>query len=127
MVDGNREFTGLFCAYYAACREQEIDVVDVAEDGARAVELACALEPDVVLLDRGTLRGSLFRVIREIQNVAPQNGPAVFVLLTFCDAACVQELHRLGVRYITKPFDLRYFSKELRKRAACRSCHPAGI
>lgn len=127
MVDGNREFSGLFCAYYAACREQEIDVVDVAEDGARAAELVRALEPDVVLLDRGTLRENLFRVIREIQNAVPENGPAVFVLLTFCDAACARELRRLGVRYVAKPFDFCYFSKEMRKEAERRSKSFAGV
>ena len=79
----------------------QVDVVGDAGDAATAVQMICALQPDVVLLDVHMPGGGGVEVIRGCAGLTPQTR---FLALSVSDSAAdVIALVRAGARgYVTK-------------------------
>lgn len=81
--------------------EEDIEVVGVAEDGARAVELSRRLAPAVVLMDLRMPGVDGVEATREVS--ALDRPPAVLVLTTYADDESIVAALRAGAAgYLTK-------------------------
>ncbi len=79
----------------------DVEVVGTAADGAEAVTLACAVHPDVVLMDLRMPRCDGVEATRRLRSEAPE--VKVVVLTTYSDDRSVLEALRAGARgYLTK-------------------------
>jgi DNA-binding NarL/FixJ family response regulator len=79
----------------------DIDVVGSASDGQEAVAMACAVRPDVVLMDIRMPRCDGLAATRELARREP--AIKVIVLTTYADDKSVLEALRAGARgYLTK-------------------------
>jgi DNA-binding NarL/FixJ family response regulator len=79
----------------------DVEVVDTASDGERAVEIAERLSPDVVLMDLRMPRVDGIEAIRRLAASRPRIG--VIALTTYADDASVLGALRAGARgYLTK-------------------------
>ena len=79
----------------------DVEVVGTAADGAEAVTLACAVHPDVVLMDLRMPRCDGVEATRRLRTEAPE--VKVVVLTTYSDDRSVLEALRAGARgYLTK-------------------------
>lgn len=84
--------------------DQDIEVVEEAENGERAVQLAEKLQPDVILMDlkmNGSISG--LEAIRAIQQVRP--GQRILVLTSYDDQLRVANTISAGVSYLLKESD----------------------
>lgn len=94
-----------------------IDVVGVAHDGDRVIDLVRALTPDAVVLDvRMPGQGGL-----EACRSITEHGlaPAVVILSTYDDAATRGEAHRAGARaYLTKETPIDELAQVLERLVA---------
>lgn len=82
--------------------EPGMDVVGEAEDGARAVELARRLEPDVVLMDLHMPRLDGVQATRLLRDGSP-GAPRVVVVTTFAEDSQVLDALRAGASgYVLK-------------------------
>lgn len=82
-------------------RESDIVVVGEAGDGREAVEMAAALQPDVVVMDISMPRGGGLGATRKIQELYPSIG--VIILTIHDDDQYLYELVRAGAKgYLMK-------------------------
>lgn len=85
-------------------REDDIEVVGEAGDGRQAVELAGALQPDVILMDISMPKGGGLGATRAIRDKYPDIG--VIVLTIHDDDQYLYELVRAGAKgYLVKDSD----------------------
>jgi DNA-binding NarL/FixJ family response regulator len=82
----------------------DIEVLGEAADGAAAIELVDALDPDVVLMDlRMPVLGGLEATA---QILASHPGIGILILTTFADEASIVDVLRAGAKgYLTKDAD----------------------
>jgi CheY-like chemotaxis protein len=87
--------------------ELEGHCVEEAHDGAHAVELALAHEPDVMLIDIG-LRGiDGYQVARQIRAGHPRRRPFLVALTGYCQAEDRRRARDAGFdEYLLKPADV---------------------
>jgi len=79
-----------------AHRAKGISVIGEAEDGEKAIRLAAAEHPDILLLDLGMPKKTTRDVLRELRIVAP--GTRVVILTGFPDGDAVVFAAREGAR-----------------------------
>jgi response regulator NasT len=83
-------------------REEGYDVVGEAGDGARAVELAESLRPDLVVLD---VKMPVLDGISAAERIAGQRLAAVVMLTAFSQRELVERARDAGaMAYLVKPF-----------------------
>lgn len=81
--------------------EPDMQVVDEAEDGRAAVEQACALRPDVVVIDIGMPLLNGLEATRQIKQKCPQVG--VLVLTMHDDEEYIRQMLAAGASgYVLK-------------------------
>lgn len=78
----------------------DVEVVGVAADGAEAVELACSLKPDVVLLDVHMPRLGGFDAAETIR--APLPGTLVLLHAGEISPSSVEQGRAMGVHLLDK-------------------------
>lgn len=95
----------------------EVDVVGEADDGAKAIEVIQAADPDVVLLD---LRMPQYDGIWALKKLAElENDTPVLVLTTFDDDALVLQALQAGARgYLLKDISVEQLEHAVRSLAA---------
>ncbi|MFF7215136.1 response regulator [Streptomyces sp. NPDC008238] len=76
--------------------EDDIEVVGEAKDGVQALELARALEPDVVLMDIRMPRMDGLQALRELNRPGAGSSPKVVVVTTFDDDEYVYDALNSG-------------------------------
>ncbi|HWG93717.1 MAG TPA: response regulator transcription factor [Mycobacteriales bacterium] len=104
----------------------EVEVAGEAADGATAVDLAVALQPDVVLMDLGLPVLDGVAATREVLARAP--GVAVLVLTMHEDADTVGAALRAGARgYLVKGVDQDALLEALREVAGGGSVVGAAV
>lgn len=82
-------------------REPDVEVVGEAADGRTAVEMACALAPDVVVMDIGMPDLNGIEATRQLQAKAPRS--RVIALSTYSDRRYVLGMLEAGAAgYIAK-------------------------
>ena len=97
----------------------DLEVVGEAGDGRRAVELARALSPDVVVMDIGLPGLNGLDATREL--TAGRRGPKVLVLSTYLDQWYVQAALRAGATgYVCKSSAAELLAEAIRAVAAGR-------
>jgi two-component system, NarL family, nitrate/nitrite response regulator NarL len=95
-------------------REPGIVVVGEAKDGRQAVEMAKALDPDVVLMDIGMPGMNGIEATRQIREAAPRS--RVLILSAHSDDHYIQEVTALGaVGFILKQSGLTELSRAIRE------------
>jgi DNA-binding NarL/FixJ family response regulator len=79
----------------------DFDVVDEAVDGYEAVEKACALKPDVILMDLALPQKSGLDAIREIHTLHP--GIKILIFTAFSDGEQIFKAIQAGaIGYLVK-------------------------
>jgi DNA-binding NarL/FixJ family response regulator len=102
--------------------QSDIEVVGEAPDGARAVEVARALQPDVVLMDLRMPVLDGVEATRRILALAAENPARVLVLTTFDDDESVYAALRAGASgFILKDVPARELAGAIRVVAAGQS------
>ncbi len=102
LADGNEEF----CEHFQSVvhTAEGFEVVGVANDGARAVELTTALEPDVLVMDLMLAKMDGLAVLKAVNGL--QHRPDVLVISSFLTDYAAMQAVNLGVRYLMlKPCD----------------------
>jgi NarL family two-component system response regulator LiaR len=105
--------------------QDDIEVVGEAADGQQAVERACELSPDVLLLDLVMPKLDGIGVIRQLRDLAP--GTKVIVLTSFADDEKVFSAVQAGASgYLLKDVQPRELSEAIRRVSAGESLlHPS--
>ncbi len=87
-------------------------VVDVARDGAEAIEKIAATDYDVIMLDLMMPRINGNGVVHYLSDYAPEELPKVIVMTAFGKSAINEVCPPVG-RYIEKPFDVSRLLQEV--------------
>jgi two-component system, NarL family, response regulator YdfI len=117
LVDGHRLFREALGTLLA--REREFSVVGEAADGAEALELITALQPNVVITDLHAGLGSSVRHLEELHARFPE--VAVLVLTAFRAHDVAARVRRAGaLGYLLKERGLKELLTALREVAAGR-------
>src|SRR5262245_35027464 len=107
-------------------RKPDIEVVGSARDGAEALRLAAALDPDVVLMD--IRMPGMDGVEATRQLVAQQARAGIIILTTFHDDANVFSALAAGARgYLLKDTDHKELAQAIRVVAAGQALMPPEI
>src|SRR5262245_45693266 len=107
-------------------RKPDIEVVGSARDGAEALRLAAALDPDVVLMD--IRMPGMDGVEATRQLVAQQARAGIIILTTFHDDANVFSALAAGARgYLLKDTDHKELAEAIRVIAAGQALMPPEI
>ena len=120
LADGNEEFCEHFKAVVHAA--EGFEVVGVAGDGARAVELTAALEPDVLVMDLMLSKMDGLAVLKAVGNMGHR--PDILVISSFLTDYAAMQAVSMGVRYLMlKPCD---FNAVLQRLAEIRDTPQGG-
>lgn len=91
-----------------------IEVVGVAENGKRAVELFVETKPDIVILDIAMPEKDGLQALREILDKDP--AARVLMCTSFSSKQYVVEAVKVGAKgYLNKPFDLEKIREKIGK------------
>jgi two-component system phosphate regulon response regulator PhoB len=91
--------------------------VYLAEDGATALELACKVIPDVILLDWMLPGMNGLEVLTELKHDKRTEHIPVFMLTAKGMASDIDRAFDMGADdYITKPFDPRLLGEIIKKK-----------
>ncbi len=96
LADDHRQLRGLI--HERLGREQDFEIVAVAENSMEALECALAKRPHIVLIDSMMLDGLGLDAVRQIHAHLPDT--IIIVLTAFADTAQKMELKRAGAARI---------------------------
>lgn len=95
--------------------------VETAADGQQGLERACALHPDLIVLDMGLPRLTGEEVVAALRVQYADPCPPPIVAMS-ASGAVAQRARRIGaVSFLTKPFDLDDLSAAVRRALASLS------
>ena len=105
--------------------QKDIEVVAEAEDGLRAVELACRTKPDVILLDMVMPRQDGLMTIPKLKAVVPN--ARILVLTSFAESNRVyQAIKSCALGYMLKDTPRNELLQSIRDVANGQAClHPS--
>jgi len=118
IADCNTEFRTMLIDRLAS--EKEIEVVGYVTDGQAAVKMAAETKPDIIIVDLVLPPLDGLYAIRDIQALALDNNPSIYVLSKFSSQETIAEAVNLGVSYfMIKPFDINaLIARILRRRGS---------
>jgi response regulator of citrate/malate metabolism len=105
------------------------EVVGTARTGGEALELAAALQPDLVLLDVHLPDLSGLEVLERLRGQSREQGRDVAVVMVTAErgaAAVRAALHGGAMQYLVKPFEYDDLADRLRRVAATLATLPGG-
>ena len=110
VVDADQSWTSLLAANLTKLGYS----IEVAGDGARAVEVALRKAPPVVLLDPALPGGHGVGLIRQIRDVAPETR---FIVLTArpTPQSMMEAIHEHLFDYLCKPIDLKSLEESIQR------------
>jgi two-component system response regulator (stage 0 sporulation protein A) len=107
LVDDNKAFTEVFIDYFKTYKDSGFEIIGVANNGIRAVEMIRSLQPDIVLLDISMPYFSGYNVLENIASQQLEKKPKVVMLTGMRMHDAIQASTQLGaVGYIEKPFEM---------------------
>ncbi len=107
LVDDNRAFTEVFIDYFKSFNESYFEIVGVANNGMKAVEMISHLQPDIVLLDISMPHFSGFNVLENIAALNIEKKPKVVMMTGMRMHDAISASEKLGaVGFIEKPFEM---------------------
>lgn len=100
-------------------RSYHCEIVGTAMDGVEAVEKACELKPDLVIMDINLPRLNGLEAIKAIQETARAGHPIYMIVVTGYDEfSYCQEALRLQVSdFLLKPIDFEVFGEVIQRIA----------
>ncbi|HHU63187.1 MAG TPA: sporulation transcription factor Spo0A [Clostridiales bacterium] len=114
IADDNKDFCDILNEYLN--RQENIEVVGIANDGIEAVELITNTSPDVIVLDIIMPHLDGLGVLEKINSLTLENYPKVIVLSAVGQDKITQKAIALGADYyVVKPFDMEIFVKRIRE------------
>ncbi len=114
IADDNKDFCDILNEYLN--RQENIEVVGIANDGVEAVELITNTSPDVIVLDIIMPHLDGLGVLEKINSLSLENYPKVIVLSAVGQDKITQKAISLGADYyVVKPFDMEIFVKRIRE------------
>ena len=114
IADDNIEFAQIVKNFLN--KKEDIEVIDIAEDGEEAVKILAEKEPDVALLDVIMPQLDGIGVLEKL-NAMPKKLKTQFIMLSAIGQDVItQRTVMLGAQYyMLKPFDLELLAKRLRE------------
>ena len=107
IVDDNKEFTFILNEFLNLYKADGIEIVGIAQDGLKAIELIIEKEPDVVILDIIMPKLDGIQVLKRINALNMKKKPDFIVLSAMDQDKLTKQALSLGAEcYITKPFDM---------------------
>jgi len=114
IADDNIEFGDLLNEHIS--KESDINVVGVARDGIKAVEMIKQLSPDIVILDIIMPNLDGIGVLERMQKLQLEKKPLFIILSAIGQDIFVQRAIILGAEYyIVKPFDIDILISRIRQ------------
>ena len=114
IADDNKDLCDILNEYLN--RQENIEVVGIANDGVEAVELITNTSPDVIVLDIIMPHLDGLGVLEKINSLSLENYPKVIVLSAVGQDKITQKAISLGADYyVVKPFDMEIFVKRIRE------------
>ena len=121
IVDDNKDFCDILNEYLE--RQQDIQVIGVAQDGLNAIELIEEKIPDVVVLDIIMPHLDGLGVLEKLNNMNLKKFPKIIILSAVGQDKITQRAINLGADYyVIKPFDFEVFIDRIRQTANEESC-----
>lgn len=103
IADDNKEFCQILIDYLS--KQEEIEIIGVANDGMEAVELVMQKKPDLLLLDIIMPHLDGFGVIKKLKGSRADYEPKIVVISTVGQESIAQKALKLGAEYyMIKPF-----------------------
>ena len=112
IADDNTEFGEIVCEYLAD--QPDIEVVGLAEDGVKAIEMIQEHHPDITILDIIMPHLDGLGVLEK--TISMENRPLFIILSAVGQDKITQQALALGAQYyIVKPFDMDILVDRLRQ------------
>ncbi|NLB42758.1 MAG: sporulation transcription factor Spo0A [Clostridiales bacterium] len=100
-------------------REEDLEVVGMAGDGSKGLELIYALQPDVVLLDMIMPKIDGLGVLEALNRNSQEPQPSIICLSAVGQEDLIRKAIDLGARYyMVKPFDFDMILSRIRELSA---------
>lgn len=114
IADDNQDFTKLVANYLNT--QEDIQVVGVANDGAEALDIMIAKEPDIALVDIIMPHMDGLAVLEKLAKVPIKNKPKCIVISGVGQDNITQKAISVGAEYyIVKPFELDILANRIRE------------
>lgn len=113
IADDNKDFCDIISGYLE--KQEDMNVVGVANDGLETIDLIFKLKPDLVILDIIMPHLDGLGVLERLNESKIEEYPKVIMLSAVGQDKVTQRAITLGADYyIIKPFDLELFVKRIR-------------
>jgi len=114
VVDDNREFCDIISKYLE--KQDDMEVVGVANDGIEALEVIPKIKPDVIVLDIIMPHIDGLGVMERMNSQNLEQSPKIIVLSAVGQDKITQRAIALGADYyMVKPFDMELFVRRIRE------------
>lgn len=112
MVDDNTDLTNIFQDYVAFY--EDIELIGVAENGLRLLEMLEESRPDVIILDIVMPSLDGLEVLKRLQG-SRSDKPKIIVLSALSNELVTSEAMEYGADlYLTKPVDFKLLIEKIR-------------
>ncbi|MBM7581308.1 two-component system response regulator (stage 0 sporulation protein A) [Caldicoprobacter guelmensis] len=114
LADDNREFCDIISKYLE--KQDDMEVVGIANDGIEVLDMVAKIKPDVVVLDIIMPHLDGLGVLERLSAHDCEQPPKVIVLSAVGHDKITQRAIALGADYyMIKPFDMEVFVKRIRE------------
>jgi two-component system response regulator (stage 0 sporulation protein A) len=116
IADDNKDFCDIISQFLD--KQEDIEVVGIANDGMEALDLVHKFQPDVIVLDIIMPHLDGLGVLERLNEDELEKFPKVIILSAVGQDKITQRAIALGADYyIVKPFDLEVFVQRIRELA----------
>ncbi|MGE5558045.1 MAG: sporulation transcription factor Spo0A [Bacillota bacterium] len=121
LADNNRDLCKVLAEHISL--QPDLQLVGIAYDGLKALELLEEFAPDVLILDITMPYLDGIGVMERLQSLRLPKKPKVIILTAFEQEAMIKRLLEMGADYyVVKPFDVNILFSRIRQ-----FCEPTGI
>ncbi|NMA04362.1 MAG: response regulator, partial [Clostridiales bacterium] len=114
IVDDNKDFCDIMNEYLE--KQDDIEVVGIANDGKEAIELVSQNVPDLVILDIIMPYIDGLGVLEQMNAMNLSKFPKIIILSAVGQDKITQRAINLGADYyVIKPFDFEVFTERIRQ------------
>ena len=114
IADDNEDFCDIMNSYLQT--EKDIDVVGIAQNGLKAIQLIKTKEPDVLILDIIMPHLDGLGVLENLNDIQINKRPKIIMLSAVGHDKITQRAINLGADYyMVKPFDFQIFIKRMKE------------